>query len=223
MTRIKKSLSWMEKLAWTYVAIVGIPLWFSLAFLIILIPVNLIVFHSWAMLVVGLMTWLYLHLSNHIDGKYLRSLDSQRTVGDKDFRWVVLINRMGLLCLLMLFEGSLLAQWDLYTIESDSVFSVFWLAQVILLVKWSYSLKGLGGVLDKWPKIAGTLFFIFAMALAPMFMNWGARLSQKYENWQDVALAVMMAVLIVAVAAIYDDIMKKLTSKYKRGYEELSK
>lgn len=205
----------LEKLAWISVVIVGMPLWFSLVFFIVLIPVNLLLLHSWAMLAVGLMTWLYLHLDNHINDKYFRLLNPKRTAGDKYFCWVVLFNRMVLLCLFMLFEGSLLAQWNLYTIESDSIFSFFWLAQVILLAKWAYSLKGLGGVLDRWPKIASTLFFIFVVMLAPMFMNWGGQLSQRYENWQDIAFAIMMAVLIVATVAIYDDIMKRLTHKYR--------
>lgn len=205
----------VELLDWLVGAVVAAPLLAVLLVLLlfgVLLP--LLLYHSLAILASVVLVLLFVYVHNSVERRYFSRTFLKRARGSRPGHWVVLANRLLMLCLFLFFESLLLAHWGLYDPKSPGVFIHFWLVHLFILI-WAFDPPAeLSEALSLRSRTAATLVTATVVGLAIFIGDLGARLADN-RLLQNIAFGVVMAVFLAAVLSSYDRGMKYLVKRYK--------
>ena len=206
----------VELLSWLETAIVATPLLVVLLILLlfgVLLP--LVLYHSLAILASCALVLLFVYVHNVVEHRYFSKTFLARAKGSRAGHWVILSNRLMMLCIFIFFENLLLANWGLYDPKSPGLFVHFWLIHLFVLI-WAFNppsemSEALSSVNSR---AATTITMAVIVGLAVFIGDLGAR-SADNRLLQNVAFGVVMAVFLAAVLSFYDRGMKYLVRRYK--------
>lgn len=205
----------VELLDWLGTAIVAAPL---LAVLLILLLFGVLLpllwYHSLAILASTALVLLFVYVHNVVEHRYFSKTFLARAKGSRAGHWVVLANRLLMLCTFIFFENLLLAHWGLYDPKSPGLFIHFWLIHLFVLI-WAFNPPSeMSEALSVNSRAAITLVMAVIVGAAVFIGEAGARLSDN-QLLQNIAFGVVMAVFLAAVLSSYDRAMKYLVKRYK--------
>lgn len=205
----------VELLDWLGTAIVAAPLLAVLLVLLlfaVLLP--LLWYHSLAILASTSLVLLFVYVHNVVEHRYFSKTFLARAKGSRAGHWVVLANRLLMLCIFIFFETLLLAHWGLYDPKSPGLFVHFWLIHLFVLI-WAFNPPSeMSEALSVNSRAATTLVMAVIVGAAIFIGEAGARLSDN-QLLQNIAFGVVMAVFLAAVLSSYDKAMKFLVKRYK--------
>lgn len=205
----------VELLDWLGTAIVAAPLLAVLLILLlfgVLLP--LLLYHSLAILASTALVLLFVYVHNVVEHRYFSKTFLARAQGSRAGHWLVLANRLLMLCIFIFFENLLLAHWGLYDPKSPGLFLHFWLIHLFVLI-WAFNPPSeMSAALSSKSRAATTAVMAVIVALAIFIGEIGARLSDN-QLLQNIAFGVVMAVFLAAVLSFYDRTMKSLVKRYK--------
>ena len=205
----------VELLDWLETAIVATPLMAVLLILLlfgVLLP--LLLYHSLAILASCALVLLFVYVHNVVEHRYFSKTFLARAKGSRAGHWVVLANRLMMLCIFIFFENLLLAHWGLYDPKSPGLFVHFWLIHLFVLI-WAFNPPSeMSEALSVNSRAATTTAIAVIVGLAVFIGDLGAR-SADNQLLQNVAFGVVMAVFLAAVLSFYDRGMKYLVRRYK--------
>ena len=204
-----------ELLDWLGTAIVATPL---LAVLLILLLFGVLLpllwYHSLAILASTGLVLLFVYVHNVVEHRYFSKTFLVRAKGSRAGHWLVLANRLLMLCVFIFFENLLLAHWGLYDPKSPGLFIHFWLIHLFVLI-WAFNPPSeMSEALSANSRAATTLVMAVIVGAAVFIGEAGARLSDN-QLLQNIAFGVVMAVFLAAVLSSYDRVMKYLVKRYK--------
>lgn len=206
----------VELLDWLGTAIVATPLLAVLLLLLlfgVLLP--LLLYHSLAILASVALVLLFVYVHNVVEHRYFSKTFLARARGSQAGHWVVLANRLLMLCVFVFFENLLLAHWGLYDPKSPGLFIHFWLVHLFVLI-WAFNPPSeMSEALSVNSRVAITAVMALIVGLALFVGEAGARLSGN-QLLQNIAFGVVMAVFLAAVLSFYDRTMKYLVKRYDK-------
>ena len=205
----------VELLDWLGTAIVAAPL---LAVLLILLLFGVLLpllwYHSLAILASTALVLLFVYVHNVVEHRYFSKTFLARAKGSRAGHWVVLANRLLMLCVFIFFENLLLAHWGLYDPKSPGLFIHFWLIHLFVLI-WAFNPPSeMSEALSANSRAATTTVMAVIVGVAIFIGEAGARLSDN-QLLQNIAFGVVMAVFLAAILSFYDKTMKYLVKRYK--------
>ena len=205
----------VELLDWLGTAIVATPL---LAVLLILflfgVLLPLLLYHSLAILASCALVLLFVYVHNVVEHRYFNKTFLSRAKGSRAGHWVILANRLLMLCIFIFFENLLLAHWGLYDPKSPGLFVHFWLIHLFVLI-WAFNPPSeMSEALSVNSRAATTITMAVIVGLAVFIGDLGARLANN-QLLQNIAFGVVMAIFLAAVLSFYDGGMKWLVRRYK--------
>ncbi len=205
----------VELLDWLGTATVATPLLAVLLILLlfgVLLP--LLLYHSLAILASCALVLLFVYVHNVVEHRYFSKTFLARAKGSRAGHWVILANRLMMLCIFIFFENLLLAHWGLYDPKSPGLFVHFWLIHLFVLI-WAFNPPSeMSEALSVNSRAATTTTMAVIVGLAVFLGDLGAR-SADNRLLQNVAFGVVMAVFLAAVLSFYDRGMKYLVRRYK--------
>ena len=123
---------------WLVVTIVTAPLLAVLLVLLLFgVVLPLLLYHSLAILASAVLVLLFVYVHNTVERRYFSKAFLRAARGSRPSHWLVLANRLLMLCLFLFFESLLLAHWGLYDPKSPGVFIHFWLVHLFILI-WAF-------------------------------------------------------------------------------------
>ena len=200
----------VDSLALTAAAAPRLAVLVLLLLFAVLIP--LLLDYSLAILASCGLVMLFVYVHNVVEGRYFSKAFFRKAKTNQAAHWVILANRLVMLCLFMFFESLLLAHWGLYDPKSPGLFIYFWLVHLFVLV-WVFDPPSeLSSALSTESRSTTTLAMIVIVALAVFCGDLGGRLADN-QVLQNVAFGVVMAVFLAAVLSSYDRGMKSLVKR----------
>lgn len=192
-------------------------LWAAIGLLAVILLINSLYYQSSALLASTLLTFLYIHLYSLIEDGYFGRLARDQSRDGRLVHWLILAHRLVLLLIFVFFESLFLTQWDLHPPSEGGLIGHFWLPHLMLLVWALRPSTEVKLALGHRSKLISLLFVILAMILANFVHAWGEQ-PAAHPILQDATFAIVAAISLGAIVALYDRFIKWLTGRFKRHH-----